>query len=131
MLIAASSAARWFGPIPPILAFDLSTKLSVLLFIRLLSFLKFLQVLLQLRTLNLGQSGIEKLLRQFANHEVTGFPKALLNLVYFGFQVGIGVCAHNVAEPVAVYPSCPDAQPSKFSQIVGGHGGYTAVELSR
>ena len=31
----------------------------------------------------------------------------------------------------AVYPPCPDAQVSRFFQSVGGHGGYTAVELSR
>jgi hypothetical protein len=32
---------------------------------------------------------------------------------------------------LAVYPPCPNAQPSKFSQSLGGHGGYTAVELNR
>ena len=32
---------------------------------------------------------------------------------------------------IAVYPPCPDAQPSKLEGDVLGHGGYTAVELNR
>jgi hypothetical protein len=40
---------------------------------------------------------------------------------------------HNmrVAERLAVYAPCPDAQPSKLEGDVLGHGAYTAVELSR
>ncbi len=60
-----------------------------LLFIPLLSFLDFLQPLLQLRTLDLRQARIAKALRQLVNHEAMDLLNAFLKLANFRCEVGI------------------------------------------